>query len=145
MVSVDAGVIPIGSATLLPTGPLPVRGSDLFSFGISVQGRIPVNRWEPYILLEPSLLVNSYSIGERTGTGSVDWRGSRHSKFGLQGGAGTRYYIKSKWGVRAEYRYISCPRNFNEISVGIFYQFEGYSGFTFRRGWNRMNHVRNSD
>jgi opacity protein-like surface antigen len=138
IVSVDSGITPIGNATLLPSGPYPVKGSDLFDFGIAFQGRIPVKRWEPYILLDPSLLVNSYLAREPTESGRVDWRGNRHSRFGLQGGAGVRYYIKSKWGVRAEYRYISSVKDFSEIKAGVFYQVEGYSGFHFRNESNRL-------
>ena len=138
MVSADAGVIPIGSATLLPAGPVAIKGSDLFTFGISLQARIPVRRWEPYVLLEPALLVNSYLAGEATDFGRIDYRGNRHSKFGLEGGVGVRYYIKSKWGVRAEYCYISSAANFSEIKAGLFYQVEGYSGFHFRRDLKRL-------
>lgn len=138
MVSADAGVIPIGNATLLPAGPIAIKGSDLFTFGISLQARIPVRRWEPYVLLEPALLVNSYLASGPTDSGRVDYRGHRHSKFGLEGGSGVRYYIRSKWGVRAEYRYISCAGNFSEIKAGVFYQVEGYSGFRFRRNLKRL-------
>jgi len=137
MVTVEAGMIPAGSATLLPVGAGNISGSDLFTFGVGLQARIPVSRWEPYVLLEPALLVNSYLAGGQTERGSVTRIGNRHSKFGLEGGAGLRYYVKAKWGVRAEYRYISSTKNFSEIQAGVFYQIEGYSAFHFRRDLNR--------
>lgn len=133
MVLVDAATIPVGNTTLLPTGAITISGSNLFSFGITLQGRIPVNRWEPYVLLEPALLVNSYLAGEPAAFAAIQYRGNRHSKFGLEGGAGTRYYVRPKWGIRAEVRYVSSAKNFSEINAGVFYQVEGYSDFNFRR------------
>ena len=138
IVLVDAGTIPVGSTTLLPTGPLAISGSNLFTFGVALQARIPLNRWEPYVLLEPALLLNSYLAGEPTASGPIDYRGNRHSKFGLEGGAGTRYYVKPKWGIRAEFKYVSAPKNFSEINAGVFYQVNGYSGFNFRRTISRL-------
>jgi hypothetical protein len=38
----EASVIPLGGATLLPRGPAKIRGSDLFDFNFAVQARIPV-------------------------------------------------------------------------------------------------------
>jgi len=137
MVLADAGVIPVGSVTLLPAGPLPISGSDLFNFGVALQVRIPVHRWEPYVLLEPALLVNSYLAGEPTESGSIRYRGNRHSKFGLEGGAGVRYYVKPKWGVRVEYKYFSSTKNFSEIKAGVFYQVDTYTGFHFLQHFNR--------
>jgi opacity protein-like surface antigen len=138
MVLVDAGAIPVGNATLLPTGPLIISGSTLFNFGVTLQARIPVNRWEPYVLLEPALLVNSYLAGDPAGSAAIHYQGNRHSKFGLEGGAGTRYYVKRNWGVRAEFRYVSSAKNFSEIQAGVFYQVEGYSEFHFRRNIRRL-------
>lgn len=138
MVLVDAGTIPVGSTTLLPAAPLAISGSNLFTFGVALQVRIPVSRWEPYALLEPALLLNSYLAGEPGPSGPIAYRGNRHSKFGLEGGAGTRYYVKPKWGIRAEFKYVSSAKNFSEINAGVFYQVDGYSGFNFRRTISRL-------
>jgi opacity protein-like surface antigen len=124
MVLVDGGVVPLGNITLLPTEALKISGSDPFTFGIAVHVRVPVRRWEPYALLEPALLINSYRAAILSQSGIV-FR-NRHSKFGLESGAGLRYYVKPKWGVRAEYKYTSSSRNFNQIQAGVFYQVEGY-------------------
>src|SRR5215469_378351 len=124
MVLVDGGVVPLGNITLLPTEALKISGSDPFTFGIALHVRVPVRRWEPYALLEPALLINSYRAGILSESGIV-FRGNRHSKFGLEGGAGLRYYVKPMWGVRAEYKYTSSSRNFNQIQVGVFYQVGG--------------------
>jgi len=126
MVLVDGGIIPLGGITLLPTGAPKISGSDLFTFGIAVQVRIPVKRrWEPYALLEPALLINSYRATQLSESG-ITFRGNRHSKFGLESGAGLRYYVRPTWGVRAEYKYTSSSINFNQIQVGVFYQVGSY-------------------
>ena len=146
MVAVDAGMMPAGSATLLSAGSSNISGSDLFTFGVALQVKVPIRRWEPYVLLEPAVLVNSYLTDGSTVLEAVTRRGERHSKFGLEGGAGVRYYIKPKWGVRAEYRYISSARNFSEIKMGVFYQLEGYSGFHVLRDLNRFSkYLRDGD
>ncbi|HWB85996.1 MAG TPA: outer membrane beta-barrel protein [Bryobacteraceae bacterium] len=133
MVLLETSVIPLGSNTLLPAGPVRVSGSDLFDFNFAIHVRIPVRRWEPYVLLGTGLLVNSYLAGVEDPSGTVVYQGHRQSKFGLEGGAGVRFYVRHRWGVRAEYRYTSSSRNFSRVLAGVFYQLPGGSLFHLRQ------------
>lgn len=131
MVLGEAALIPIGSQTLIPAGALSVRGSDLFDFNLAIQVKIPIRRWEPYGTLGTAVLMNPYTAGFAGPNGTVVYVGERHSKFGLQGGGGCRYYVGERWGVRVEYRYTSSARNFNRIVGGVFYRLDSDSLFTF--------------
>jgi len=131
MALAEASVIPLNNQTLLPTGAVSVRGSDLFDFNVALQVQIPLKRrWDPYGLFGMAVLMNPYTAGILGPAGRVAYVGERHSKFGLEYGAGCRYYIRDKWGVRAEYRYTSSTRNFNRVLGGVFYRVEGVSLFT---------------
>ena len=131
MVMGEAALIPISSQTLLPAGTPIVKGSNLYDFNIAVQVRIPIRHWEPYGTLGTAVLMNPYTAGFLGPNGTVVYVGERHSKFGLQGGGGCRYYVGERWGVRAEYRYTSSARNFNRIVGGVFYRLDSDSLFTF--------------
>lgn len=131
MVLGEAAMIPLDNQTLLPAGAFTVRGSSLFDFNVALQGRIPIKRWEPYGTLGTAVLMNPYTAGFLGPNGSVVYVGERHSKFGLEGGGGCRYYIGERWGARLEYRYTSSSRSFNRVVGGVFYRVEGASLFTF--------------
>ena len=131
MVMGEAALIPFSNQTLLPAGAFSVRGSNLYDFNIAVQVRIPVKHWEPYGTLGTAVLMNPYTAGFLAPDGTVVYVGERHSKFGLQGGGGCRYYFGERWGVRVEYRYTSSARNFNRIVGGVFYRLDSDSLFTF--------------
>jgi opacity protein-like surface antigen len=126
----EASVIPLNNRTLLPAGAVSLRGSDLFDFNVSMQVQVPIKRWAPYGLIGTAVLMNPYTAGIATPAGTVTYVGERHSKFGMEYGAGCRYYVKDRWGVRAEYRYTSSSRNFNRVLGGVFYRFEGVGLFT---------------
>jgi len=120
----ETSVIPLSNWTLIPPAAVQVRGSDLFDFNIALQGRIPIKKWEPYGVFGMAVLMNPYTAGILTPSGTVAYVGERRSKFGLEWGAGCRYYVKENWGIRMEYRYTSSTRNFNRVVGGIFYQFD---------------------
>jgi hypothetical protein len=124
MILGETSVIPLSNQTLIPTAAVQVRGSDLFDFNIALQGRVPIRRWELYGVFGMAVLMNPYTAGILTPSGAVAYVGQRHSKFGLEWGAGCRYYVKQNWGIRMEYRYTSSTRNFNRVTGGIFYQFD---------------------
>jgi opacity protein-like surface antigen len=133
MALAEASVIPLNNQTLLPllpNGVVSVRGSDLFDFNVAMQVQIPVKRWAPYGQVGAAVLMNPYTAGIAGPAGTVAYVGERHSKFGLEWGAGCRYYVRDNWGVRAEYRYTSSSRNFNRVLGGVFYRFESVSLFT---------------
>ena len=80
------------------------------------------------------MLVNSYRPEIPGASAAVAYQGNRHSKFGLEGGAGVRYYVAERWGIRVEYRYTSSAINFNRILGGVFYQLPDDSFLPFRHG-----------
>jgi len=120
----ETSVIPLSNWTLIPPAAVEVRGSNLFDFNIALQGRFPIKRWEPYGVFGMAVLMNPYTAGILTPSGAVAYVGQRRSKFGLEWGAGCRYYVRENWGIRTEYRYTSSTRNFNRVTGGIFYQFD---------------------
>jgi Outer membrane protein beta-barrel domain len=126
----ETSVIPLNNRTLIPTGAVQVKGSDLFDFNFALHVRIPIQKWEPYALFGTAVLMNPYTAGIQSPSGTVAYVGERHSKFGLEIGAGCRYYVKDNWGIRTEYRYTSSTRDFNRVLGGVFYQLEGSSVFT---------------
>ena len=130
MVLGEASMIPANNRTLLPSGAFTVKGSDFFDFNIALQVRIPIKRWEPYGTLGTAVLMNPYTARFVGPAGTVVYVGERHSKFGLEGGGGCRYYFGERWGVRVEYRYTSSAVNFNRILGGVFYRVESGSLFT---------------
>jgi len=124
MALLEASVIPLGGATLLPRGPVKIRGSDLFDFNFVLQARVGVERCEPYCVLGTAVLMNSYRAEFPGASAAVAYPGNRHSKFGLEGGAGVRYYVAERWGIRVEYRCTSPAINFNRILGGVFDQLQ---------------------
>jgi opacity protein-like surface antigen len=135
-VQLEASVIPMGNDTLLPPGPVRVTGSDLFDFNFALNVQIPVKRWEAYGAFGTAVLVNSYRAQTVDPSGQLSYRGTRHSKFGLEAGAGVKYYVAENWGIRAEYRYTSSSHDFNRILGGVFYQLHG-EFFPFRLGFSK--------
>lgn len=119
MAPLEASVIPLGGAALLPRGPVKIRGSDLFDFNFVLPARVGVQRWEPYCVLGTAVLMNSYLAEIPGASAAVAYQGNRHSKFGLEGGVGVRYYVAERWGIRVEYRYTSSAINFNRILGGV--------------------------
>ena len=123
MALLEASVIPLYGATLIPQGPVKIRGSDLFDFNFVLQARVGVERWEPYGVLG-TVLMNSYRAEIPGLSAAVAYQGNRHSKFGLEGEAGVRYYVAERWGIRVEYRYTSSAIDFNRILGGVFDQWQ---------------------
>ena len=138
MALAEASVIPLNNQTLLPNGAVSVRGSDLFDFNVALQVQVPVKRWAPYGQVGGAVLMNPYTAGIPGPAGTVAYVGERHSKFGMEYGIGCRYYVRDKWGVRAEYRYTSSSRNFNRVLGGVFYRFEGVGLFTLLPALSRQ-------
>jgi opacity protein-like surface antigen len=124
MAPLEASVIPLGGATLLPRGPVKIRGSDLFDFKLALQALVGVERWEPYGVLGTAVLKNWYWAEIPGASAAVAYQGNRHSRFGLEGGAGVRYYVAERWGIRVGYRYTSSAINFNRILGGVFDQLQ---------------------
>ena len=129
--AVEVAVIPMNNRTLLPSGALAVRGSDLFDFNFSLRGGVPIKKWEPYGIFGLGVLMNPYTAELPGANGAVAHVGQRHSKFDLQWGAGCRYNVGERWGVKAEYRYTSSAQNFNRIMGGVYYRFEDLGVFGF--------------
>jgi Outer membrane protein beta-barrel domain len=127
----ETSVIPMDNRTLIPTGAVQVKGSDLFDFNFALHVRVPIQKWEPYGLFGTAVLMNPYTAGIPSPSGTVAYVGERHSKFGLEVGGGCRYYVRDNWGIRTEYRYTSSTKDFNRVLGGVFYQMEGPSLFTF--------------
>jgi hypothetical protein len=127
----EASVIPMNDQTLLPTAAVRVHGSDLFDFNFALQGVVPIRKWEPYGTFGLAVLMNPFTGEFPQPSGVVASVGQRYSKFGLEAGAGVRYYVNEKWGVRAEYRYTSSVPNFNRVLGGVFYRVQGTSVFGF--------------
>ena len=119
MALLEASVIPLGGAALLPRGPVKIRGSDLFDSNFVLPARVGIQRWAPYCVLGTAVLMNSYLAEISGASAAVAYQGHRHSKFGLEGGAGVRYYVAERWGIRVEYRYTSSAINFNRILSGV--------------------------
>ena len=126
---VETAVIPMNDRTLIPSSALLVKGSVLFDFNFALQVGVPIRKWEPYGSFGEAVLMNPYTAGIQGTNGALAYVGQRHSKFGLEAGAGCRYYVNDKWGVRVEYRYTSSTQNFNRVLGGVFYRIEGGSVF----------------
>jgi Outer membrane protein beta-barrel domain len=95
------------------------QDSYLLNLGLSFQIRFPVgDRWAPYGIIGSGLLYNAYRAPAGTAgrlTDMQDFKGEFHT------GAGLRYYVGDKWGIRPEVRVIISSRTFTAVSVGVFY------------------------
>ena len=126
--SIDVSYIPLGGRTLAYHPGQFAAGSNLFDFAFTVDVRVPVkHRWEPYGILAPAFLFNTYRADVVQQDGSVVLhRGLSDAKFAFETGGGLRYYVRENWGVRGEWRYTISTRNFSRVQAGIFYQFERF-------------------
>lgn len=128
MALLEASVIPLGGATLLPRGPVKIRDSDLFDFNFALQARVPVRNCR----------IDQYVQGGNSGPVS---RGSLLGQPPLQiwpgRGGGCAVLRRGEGGIRAEYRYTSSAINFNRILGGVFYQLPDDSFLPFRHGSGR--------
>ena len=102
-----------------------VSSSGLYEINFAVHIRVPLkHKWEPYAILAPALLYNRYQTGSVQPNGTVVYvSGQGVVKFGFETGGGARYYAGRHWGLRGEYRYTICSRNFNRVVFGVFRQF----------------------
>ena len=95
------------------------QDSYLLNLGLSFQIRFPVgDRWAPYGIVGTGLLYNAYRAPAGTAgrlTNMQDFKGEFHT------GAGVRYYVGDKWGIRPEIKVIISSRTFTTASVGVFY------------------------
>jgi hypothetical protein len=117
MALLEASVIPLGGATLLPRGPVKFRGSDLFDFNFALQARVGVEPWEPYGVLGTAVLMNSYRA-EIPGA-SAAYQGNRHSKFGLEEGGECAVLRRGEVGNPCRVPIYFVRDNFNRILGGV--------------------------
>jgi opacity protein-like surface antigen len=97
--------------------------SRLYDFNGHVNVRIPFrSHWAPYIVLGAGLLHSTAERAVSTASGSSIEKTSDND-FAFHIGAGLRYYVTDKWGIRPEWKYYASDRNFSKLAVGVFYQF----------------------
>jgi hypothetical protein len=123
-----------------------IRRSRLYDFNLSGHIRIPFReRWEPYGIVGAGGLYSTFLLGSISGPGAaVTYKSRSTGSFAFETGGGTRYYVAQTWGVRAEWRCTISTRTFNRFVVGMFYQFDGQSPFSFRRASKRGGYWRNN-
>jgi opacity protein-like surface antigen len=121
----ELGFSPLGAESLRQPG-TPFTGiqrSRLYAFNGTTHVRIPLSdHWEPYIPIGAGLL---HSVFERHTSFGPDATSERESNndFAFHIGAGVRYFVTPKFGIRPEFRYYVTDRNFSRLTVGLFYQF----------------------
>jgi opacity protein-like surface antigen len=125
MFGAELGFTSLGSEGFRTPAGSQISHSRLYDFNGHVHVRIPVPRYrylEPYIVIGAGLL---HSSAERivTTAGGNSVEDSSDNDFAFQIGAGLRYFIGEKWGVRPEWKFYASDRNFSKLSVGVFYQF----------------------
>ncbi len=120
MALVEAAYIPLSREILWRRPDIQApQESYLLNFGLSFHVRFPVReRWAPYGIFGGGLLYNSYRAiagPEQKLVAMQDFKGEFHT------GAGVRYYIGPKWGIRPEVKVIVSSRTFYAASIGVFY------------------------
>jgi opacity protein-like surface antigen len=119
---VDSGFIPLGSRTLIRY-PNATRTSRLFDNNLTAHIQIPINhRWMPYGLLGAAVIYNTYQIQRLDRFGVLNFHGQSDVKFGVETGAGARFFIREDWGVKGEFRYTVSTQRFSRALFGIFYR-----------------------
>ena len=100
------------------------QDSYLLNLGLSFQIRFPVgDRWAPYGIIGSGLVYNAYrapASAEGRLMDMQDFKGEFHT------GAGVRYYVGEKWGIRPEVKVIISSRTFTTVSMGVFYVLPSY-------------------
>lgn len=118
---VDLGFTPLGNRAFRPDFASRVNRSNLFELTGGAHLRWPISSaFAPYLTVGAGLLHTSSDVvvGQNMGTMR---EGDNHFAFSL--GAGARYYMSRKWGVRPELKFYSSKRDFGRLSIGFFYQF----------------------
>jgi opacity protein-like surface antigen len=125
VIAIEGGYSSLGNRTLAYHPGDQTRNSGLFDFDFALRIRVPVKqRWEPYAVLAPALLLNAYHKQVQLPDGTLKFvSGQNEVKFGFGSGGGVRYHMSENWGVLAEYRYTVSTRNFSRFLVGVFRQF----------------------
>jgi hypothetical protein len=137
MALLEASVIPLGGATLLPRGPVKFRASDLFDFNFALQGRVGVERWAPYGVLGTVVLMNSYRAEVPGASAAVAYQGNPHSKSGLEAGGGCAVLRRGEVGNPCRVPIYFVRDNFNRTLGGVSYQLPDDSFLPFRHGSGR--------
>jgi opacity protein-like surface antigen len=116
---------PLGEESLRQPG-TPFTGierSRLYDVNGTVHVRIPVrDRWEPYVPLGVGWLRSVYERQTSAGPEASRVKVSADD-FAFHLGAGVRYFVTNKFGVRPEFRYYVTDRNFSRLTIGLFCQF----------------------
>jgi hypothetical protein len=121
----DVGFMPFGNNTLRNYhGTVAAQNSRLYDFSVVSHIRIPLRSpIEPYGIVGGGLLHNTYDSTVRN-AGVVTVSRKTDDNFGFHTGGGLRYYVRSNWGVRAEYRVTISNQVFSRVFAGLFYQFD---------------------
>lgn len=125
IILVESGYTPLGNNTLVNHLGYVTRSSGLYDFDLGFHVRIPIkHRLEPYAIGAPALLYNRFQKQVLQTNGVFTYRsGISDVKFGFETGGGLRYYARSNWGLRSEYRYTISTHNFSRFMMGVFRQF----------------------
>jgi opacity protein-like surface antigen len=125
VILLESGYTPLGSNTLVNHAGYVTRSSGLYDFDLAFHVRIPLkHRWEPYGIAAPALLYNRFQRQILQTNGVFTYRsGVSDVKFGFETGAGLRYYIHPRWGVRSEFKYTISTHNYSRFMMGMFRQF----------------------
>jgi len=125
VILLESGYTPLGSNTLVNHAGYITRSSGLYDFDLAFHVRVPLkHRWEPYGIAAPALLYNRFQKQVLQTNGVFTYRsGISDVKFGFETGAGLRYYIHPRWGVRSEFKYTISTHNYSRFMAGVFRQF----------------------
>jgi hypothetical protein len=123
MFSLETEFISLGDRTIQPWPPRStITRSYLFDFGSDFHIRIPVrDRWAPYAIAGAGLLWNTIHQDALDPHGSPVVHHYDQFNGALHTGAGLRYYLGDKWGIRPEFKVIVSKEIYYRLSVGIFY------------------------
>jgi hypothetical protein len=120
---IETAFSPLGanSSRPAPAGG-PIDTSRLYDFNLAMHIRVPVrDRWAPYAILGGGLLWNTLDQRVTGPLGAPAVRHLDYFDFAFHTGAGLRYYVSDKWGVRPEFKVIVSKQTYTRLSVGIFY------------------------
>ncbi len=115
----DFGYNHLGNQTLIDQPANTTRDSNLYDFGFTLHLRYPVNeKWAPYAIIGPGMLWNHYV---RAPGNSATYVPRDDVRYATHTGAGLRYHISEKWGVRPEVKITVGSRTYTTVSVGVFF------------------------
>jgi hypothetical protein len=117
----EASYTPLGNRAFEREAGRVTNRSSLYEFSGGVHLRAPMRpNFAPYLAVGAGVLYASSEVVANNERGTARMRDANAA---FHVGAGLRYYLSSRWGVRPEVKLYLSDRTFVRATIGFFYRF----------------------